>query len=212
MAFVMSHIDARVGERTQSAQVDVAYELPVQAVTESIVNAVVHRDYMSTGSVQVMLFKDRLEVWNPGRLPKGMTVEKLAGEHASLPVNPLLANPVYMAGYIEQVGTGTNDVIDRCVELGLRKPEFRQDEDFMVVMWRKEVDEAGNEEVNGGLNDSQKMTLEYIRHHEGCQVKQISAELNVPIDTIDKHISVLLKIGAIERRGSKRTGGYYIKK
>ena len=37
--FVMSHIDARVGERIQSAQVDVAYELPVQAVTESIVNA-----------------------------------------------------------------------------------------------------------------------------------------------------------------------------
>ena len=36
-------------------------------------------------------------------------------------------------------GTGTNDVIDRCVELGLRRPEFRQDEDFMVVMWRKEV-------------------------------------------------------------------------
>jgi predicted HTH transcriptional regulator len=125
----MSHIDARVGERTVSAQVDVEYELPVQAVTETIVNAVVHRDYLSTGSVQVMLFKDRLEVWNPGRLPKGMTVEKLNGEHASLPVNPLLANPVYLAGYIEQVGTGTgtNDVIDRCVQLGLRKPEFRQD-------------------------------------------------------------------------------------
>ena len=45
---------------------------------------------------------------------------------------PLLANPVYLAGYIEQVGTGTNDVIDRCVELGLRKPEFRQDEDVKV--------------------------------------------------------------------------------
>ena len=139
VAFVMSHIDARVGERTTSAQVDVEYELPVQAVTETIVNAVVHRDYLSTGSVQVMLFKDRLEVWNPGRLPKGMTVEKLNGEHASLPVNPLLANPVYLAGYIEQVGTGTNDVIDRCVELGLRKPEFRQDEDFTAVLWRKEV-------------------------------------------------------------------------
>ena len=55
-------------------------------------------------------------------------------------MNPLLANPVYLAGYIEQVGTGTNDVIDRCVELGLRKPEFHQDEDFMVVMWRREVD------------------------------------------------------------------------
>ena len=49
-----------------------------------------------------------------------------------------IANPVYLAGYIEQVGTGTNDVIDRCVELGLRKPEFRQDEDFMVTLWRKD--------------------------------------------------------------------------
>jgi Predicted transcriptional regulator containing an HTH domain and an uncharacterized domain shared with the mammalian protein Schlafen len=52
-------------------------------------------------------------------------------------VNPLLANPVYLAGYIEQVGTGTNDVIGRCVALGLKKPEFRQDEDFTVVMWRR---------------------------------------------------------------------------
>lgn len=81
----------------------------------------------------------QVEVWNPGRLPKGKTVEKLNGEHTSFPVNPLLANPVYLAGYIEQVGTGTNDVIDRCLELGLRKPEFRQDEDYMVTLWRREV-------------------------------------------------------------------------
>ena len=141
VSFVMSHIDARVGERTKSAQVDVTYELPVQAVTEAIVNAVIHRDYLSTGSVQVMLFRDRLEVWNPGRLPKGMTVKKLSGEHSSMPVNPLLAYPVYLAGYIEQVGTGTNEIIDRCVALGLRQPEFRQDEDFTMVMWRKGQDE-----------------------------------------------------------------------
>ena len=115
VTFVMSHIDARVGERTKSAQVDVTYELPAPAVTEAIVNAVVHRDYLSTGSVQVMLFRDRLEVWNPGRLPKGMTVEKLSGEHSSMPINPLLAYLVYLAGYIEQVGTGTNDIIDRCL-------------------------------------------------------------------------------------------------
>ncbi len=70
--FVLSRINARVGERTQSAQVDVDYELPIQAVTEAIVNAVVHRDYASTGSVQVMLFKDRLEVWNPGHHPRAL--------------------------------------------------------------------------------------------------------------------------------------------
>lgn len=137
--FVLSRIDAHVGERTQTAQVDVSYELPVQAVTEAIVNAVVHRDYASTGSVQVMLFKDRLEVWNPGRLPQGITIVKLGGEHQSIPVNPLLARPVYLVGYIEQLGTGTTDLINRCVGLGLKRPEFKQDESFVTIIWRKEI-------------------------------------------------------------------------
>ena len=105
-----------------------------------------------------------------------MTVEKLNGEHASLPVNPLLANPVYLAGYIEQVGTGTNDVIDRCMELGLRRPEFRQDEDFSVVLWRREGigNDNPNGELNGELNKSQKATLQFIMEHGGCTALEIS--------------------------------------
>jgi len=137
VAFVMTHIDARVSDRSKSAQVDIDYELPVQAVTEAIVNAVIHRDYTSTGAVQVMLFRDRLEVWNPGVLPKGLTIEKLQMRHRSMPVNPLLANPVYLAGYIEQIGTGTTDLIDRCVEYGLPHPTFMQDNDFLLTIYRR---------------------------------------------------------------------------
>lgn len=135
-AFVMSRIDQRVGERIFSTQVNVTPELPAQAVREAIVNAVVHRDYTDNGSVQVMLFRDRLEVWNPGRLPHGMTIENLSGVHRSRPVNPVLANPVYLAGYIEQMGTGTTDIIERCKDAGLRTPEFIQDEDFLTILWR----------------------------------------------------------------------------
>ena len=136
VTFVMSRIDQRVGERIHSNQVDVTPELPAQAVREAIVNAVVHRDYTSTGSVQVMLFKDRLEVWNPGRLPAGMTIERIKGIHRSRPVNPTLANPVYLTGYIEQMGTGTTDIIERCEHAGLRTPQFTQDEDFTTILWR----------------------------------------------------------------------------
>jgi len=154
-------------------------------------------------------------VWNPERLPKGMTVEKLAGEHASLPVNPLLANPVYLAGYIEQVGTGTNDVIDRCVELGLRKPEFHQDENFMVVMWRKEVTGTENGEVNGTLNGTlnskQKDVLAFITTTPGVQAQEIIDRLSIPRDTLNKILKVLIDRKLIERRGSKKTGGYYVK-
>ena len=142
-----------MGERTESAQVDVEHELPMQAVTETIVNSCVHLDYLSNGSVQVMLFNDRLEVRNPGRLPKGITIGMLSGEHTSLPVNPLLAYPVYLAGYIEQVGTGTTDIIDKCLEYGLKKPVFSQGADFSVTIWRKNHEKASNEIGKDGGND-----------------------------------------------------------
>lgn len=48
------------------------------------------------GSVQVMLFRDRLEIWNPGTLPLGWTIEKLKKLHTSVPANPLLAEPMYL--------------------------------------------------------------------------------------------------------------------
>jgi predicted HTH transcriptional regulator len=143
VAFVMSRIDARVGTRDKSTDVDIDYELPLKAVTEGVVNAITHRDYTSNGSVQVMLFKNRLEIWNPGYLPFGLTVERLLIPHPSLPPNPLLANPIYLAGYIERMGTGTGDIVSKCLALGLKQPEFLQEEDFKVTLWRSEKENEG---------------------------------------------------------------------
>ena len=134
--FVLSKIDISVGTRDMDIQAPIKYELPPLAVTEAIVNAVVHRDYTSNGSVQVMLFKDRLEVWNPGNLPYGLTTSKLREPHPSIPANPLIAEPMYLAGYIERMGTGTGDIIRRCKELGLKEPEYIQEEVFKTVIWR----------------------------------------------------------------------------
>lgn len=101
--FVMSKINLRVGTRAEGPQAPVAYEIPREVVAEAIVNAVAHRDYTSNGSVQVMLFADRLEVWNPGGLPPSLTLEKLRQPHGSVPFNPLLAEPLYLARYIERM-------------------------------------------------------------------------------------------------------------
>ena len=60
----------------------------------------------------------------------------------NLPTNPLLADPMYWNGYIEKVGTGTEDIINKCREYGLKTPEFYQEEDFRVVIWR--VNEEGD--------------------------------------------------------------------
>ena len=131
-SFVMSRVDNWVGTRDEgeTASVPTRPELPIDAVKEAIVNAVCHRDYTSNASVQVMLFRNRLEIWNPGQLPYGLTVQKLQGPHKSLPTNPLIADPMYWKGYIEKIGTGTEDIIEKCRDYGLKTPEFYQEEDF----------------------------------------------------------------------------------
>ena len=134
--FVLSKIALSVGTRAESIQAPVAYEIPKEVITEAIVNAVAHRDYTSAGSVQVMLFADRLEVWNPGRLPPPLTIERLRVPHESIPGNPLLARAMYLVKYIEQMGTGTLDIIRRCLDAGLQEPEFEAAGEFVTTIRR----------------------------------------------------------------------------
>ncbi len=142
--FVLSKLSYSIGTRATQVQIPGGYEIPKDIVTEAIVNAVAHRDYTSNASVQVMLFTDRLEIWNPGSLPLGWTTEKLKHLHTSVPANPLLAHPMYLAGYIERLGTGTSDIIRIAKEAGLREPEYFQDYDFRAVLYRPTIEEVQN--------------------------------------------------------------------
>ncbi|RQW77634.1 MAG: DUF4062 domain-containing protein [Methanothrix sp.] len=135
--FVLSKINLAVGTRERSTQAPVAYEMPPEVVREAIVNAVAHRDYTSNGSVQVMLFSDRLEVWNPGTLPPALTLERLRQPHGSVPGNPLLAESLYLTKYIERMGTGVGDMIERCRSVGLPEPEFSLTDGFVTTIRRK---------------------------------------------------------------------------
>ncbi len=132
--FVLSKINLAVGTREHSTQAPVEYEMPPEVVREAIVNAVAHPDYTSNGSVQVMLFSDRLEVWNPGTLPPSLTLEKLRHPHGSVPGNPLLAEPLYLTKYIECMGTGTGDMIARCRKAGLKEPWFTLTDGFVITL------------------------------------------------------------------------------
>lgn len=140
--FVLSKLDYSVGTRKEQVQIPGGYEIPKEIVAEAIVNAVAHRDYTSNGSVQVMLFSDRLEIWNPGSLPLGWTTEKLKQLHSSVPANPLLAEPMYLAGYIERLGTGTGDMVRIAGEVGLKEPDFVQEDTFKAILYRPGTDQV----------------------------------------------------------------------
>lgn len=179
-AFVMDRVDLAVGTRAEgkTASVPTNYELPPDAVKEAIVNAVAHRDYTSNGSVQVMLFRNRLEVWNPGQLPYGLTVSKLLEPHKSLPANPLIADPLFWTGYVDKVGTGTEDIVNLCKEKGLKEPEYHQEEDFRVVIWRRNPEKGLSEGPSKGLS-------------KGLSKDQVRTNLNQKWEKIEPMIRLL---------------------
>ncbi|MCU0670677.1 MAG: transcriptional regulator, partial [Myxococcota bacterium] len=133
---MLGKIHRSIGERSESLVAPRRYELPPAAVAEAVVNALAHRDYYSNASVEVRLLADRLEIWNPGALPGTLTLEDLHGDHASIPNNPLLAESLYLTGYIEKLGSGTLKMIDLCAEAGLPEPTFElRSGSFVLTLW-----------------------------------------------------------------------------
>ena len=135
--FVMSRVDFYVGAPKKAAA-PTKPEFPDDAIREAIVNAVCHRDYTDSGCVQVMLFKDRLEIINPGTLPRGWTAKDLVRSHDSRPHNELLALAMSWTSYVEKSGSGTTDIIAKCRSWGLGAPEYYPEtSDFKTVIWRR---------------------------------------------------------------------------
>ncbi len=160
--YVMAKLARRVGVRDAGPDNAVSYEIPRAAVSEIIVNAIAHRDYQSDASIQIYVFSDRVEVWNPGELPPALTPEKLRHTHASIPRNKRISEALFLANYIDKVGTGTLDVIAKCREAGLPEPEFFQNGDqFTVRIWRDPFSPAAIDQL--GLNERQKMALTFVR-------------------------------------------------
>jgi ATP-dependent DNA helicase RecG len=102
--FVLEHIPLSVWLISDKVEREEKYEYPPEAIREAIVNAICHRDYESTANVQVRIFDDRVEIWNPGSLPEGWTVEKLKQIHESIPKNPLIAHQFFLVRFIEKWG------------------------------------------------------------------------------------------------------------
>ena len=135
-SWVMSKLSVRFGQRNEEVQNEVEFEIPRSVIFETIVNAVTHRDYNSTGSVQVSVFRNRIVVRNPGTLPVELTKADLMKEHGSYPHNPYLAEVMYQMGYIEKYGTGITENIRRMQEAHLLAPEIDLSAEFITTIWR----------------------------------------------------------------------------
>lgn len=206
--FVLARINRSVGTRFRGATAPARFELPKAAVAEAIINAIAHRDYSSNASVEVRLFADRLEVWNPGSLPGTLTVESLRTDHPSIPRNPLLAEPLYLARYIERAGTGTQDMLRLCREAGLPEPEFGQRAgSFVLTLWRDWL----TNEVLGELelNDRQRAAVAHVKVHHRISNIEYQRLTGAIKKTATRDLDRLVQYRVFRKVGRTGRGTYY---
>lgn len=193
LQFIRRHINVSVKISGKPEREEI-WEIPTDALREAVINAICHRNYEDTGNVQIRIFDDRIEIWNPGTLPESITLESLKKEHRSIPRNELIARCFYLIKYIEQWGTGTNRIINLCKEARLKEPKFEiRNGDFIVTFFRKEIKEE-KRVVPLRLNDTQKKIVKYLLKNGSAQTNDIKNHLHLARQVVSKNLNLISSI------------------
>lgn len=211
VAFVLDSIRLPVIQQTGTAAVSRPLEIPEFVIQEAIVNAVAHRNYNNTAAVQVMVFVDRVEVWNPGKLPAQITIDELKKPHSSHPNNPLLAEIFYLADYIQKAGSGTLEMIKQCKKNGLPEPEFKQlRSEFRSIISRDIYTEDVLKKL--GLEDRQIAAVMYVKQKGKIRNKEYQNLCRVKKRQATDDLKELENKNILQRIGKTGKGTYYILK
>ena len=186
------------------------WDYPLEALREAVINALIHKDYLSTAEMQIKIYDDRLWIWNPGKLPKQLTIESLKIEHSSFPKNPLIASVFYYAGFIERWGSGTKRMIDLCKVQGLPEPEFKEEFCGISVYFRKDI---YTEEYlrKFGLNERQIKAVMYVKERGRITNKEYQAINNVSNKTAYLELSNTVERAVFKVEGRGKSTIYTLK-
>jgi len=196
-------------------------DYPERAVTEALVNALVHRDYTIYGSeVHVDIYPDRLEIVSPGGMPDGSAVQDLDWRSvASDRRNPTLADMFAQMDYMERKGSGLGLMLDAYAK---EVPNPRQLEpkfysssgSFHVVLPNlnfnvtqgvtqddtqgvtQGVPQGGTQDgtqdgTQGGIQELARDMVTRILGNPKITAKELSIALGVPLRTLRRHLAKL---------------------
>lgn len=103
------------------------------AARESILNALVHRDYFLRQAVTVESFPDRLQISSPGGFIGGITPENIL-RHPPHHRNPLLASVFQSVGLVNRAGMGVDLIYEELLRLGKAVPRYSADEGHVQLV------------------------------------------------------------------------------
>ncbi|MBM4055620.1 MAG: winged helix-turn-helix transcriptional regulator [Planctomycetes bacterium] len=202
-------------------------EIDKAAFREAIINAFCHRDYREFDSVNVAVFKDRVEIRSPGLLYGGLTIETIRTGMVSERRNELIAEMLHRVHFIEKWGRGIKLILSKepdtkfseagtkFITTFIRKSYYEETNEVekgVEKTTRKKVVEWSEKRLVEGLAErlveSQKRILELVKENPYISKNDLSKRIGISTTAIDKNIAKLKKEKLLERIGPDK-GGYW---
>jgi ATP-dependent DNA helicase RecG len=220
ITFLMKHLNVRSEIRGVNRQ-DI-YEIPVEALREAVVNALMHRDYSITGTqVNVEVYDDRVEIISPGGLPNNLPKEKLGT--MSVRRNELIADMFSRLGKVERVGMGINKMRELAIGSGLKEPAFEENGLFKSTFYRpaKSVEKVGEmadekvgvkvgEKVGVKLTANQGKIIDLVRADPQITARELSKRIGISLRKVEENLAKLKEKGLLRRIGPDKGGHWEV--
>ncbi|MEA1972263.1 MAG: putative DNA binding domain-containing protein [Candidatus Cloacimonadota bacterium] len=217
--FIKSHINLR-GEIKGLQRTD-TYEIPIEAIREALINALIHRDYVNMGrDIKVGIYDDIINIVSPGNLPNSLTENELDKGRSEIR-NKTIARIFKELAYIEQWGSGIKRIKLSCLKVNLKEPLIREIGDSVdIEFYRKKEDfkEKSSKKIRNVYaqknnifeNERQAKAIEYIKNNNQITNKEYQMINNISRATASRDIQYLVEKDILKNIGTKGSSAIYI--
>ena len=190
-------------------------EIPIDAIREALVNSYCHRLYTSSQNNEITIYSNRIEIYNPGTFPEGLTPQDfIEGYERSVKRNPLLAQLMYYTKDIESFGTGLKRITKACESAGV-KVEFKLlKKGFAVILYRPDefltTGKNGDVARNGVRNKIEQAVLMAVSDNPELTAYEIAKAISKSPRTVQRYLESLQKKNLVRRVGSTKAGTWEV--
>ena len=209
MDFIKKHINQAI-IFTGNIENTIQWQYPLEALREIVLNMIIHRDYSQSADSVIKIFDDRIEFYNPGSLPHGITIDKLlANDYISTPRNKLIANLFKEMGWIEKYGSGIQRIIESFKTARLPNPMFEEiGTGIRVTVFGEEISDNVTDNVVDNVVDNEIKILNLLQTKPYLSATALAELTGLSSRSVQRYLKSLKEKDRIIRKGSDK-GGYW---
>lgn len=180
-------------------------EIDKEAFREAIINAFCHRDYCEYDSINIAIFKDRVEIRNPGLLYGGLTIEQIRKEMVSERRNELIAEMFHRIHFVEKWGRGISLILSREPDT-----EFKEIGRHFIAVFRRKVIEEKPSEKEKTRGKTRGKIIALLTQNPEITREGLAKKIGISVKGIEWQLNKLKKENLIKRIGSKKSGHWEV--